>query len=58
MPESDVKRGKDDSWLHFRMPASLYSELKDLAQQERRSISQMARVLVEDGIEARRQNKS
>jgi predicted DNA-binding protein len=41
------------SWLHFRLPAVVYVRIRALADRERRSISQMARVLIEDALEAR-----
>lgn len=41
-------------WLHFRVMADVYDTIKKMAAEERRTISQMAFLLVEDGIAARK----
>jgi Ribbon-helix-helix protein, copG family len=43
----------NDSRLEVRMPAKLVAAVKDAAKADRRSASELVRILIEDGVKGR-----
>ncbi len=46
-------QGRAGVWLHFRVTPEVHEAIKAMADQERRSISQMALLVLEDGLRTR-----
>lgn len=45
--------GESMRWLGMRIPQSLYDRLKTVADKDQRSVSWMARLILEDGVTQR-----
>lgn len=48
------KESKEMEMVGLRLTLEVFNEIKELASQERRPLAAMARILVEDALEARK----
>jgi len=50
--------GEAMRWLGMRIPQPLYERLKQIADKDQRSVSWMARIILEEGVTRREQEQA